>query len=49
MDAIPDILDSKPMTFKRPPQPGYRVKEGEKWVSIGPDGNMEFEDIEIKD
>ena len=49
MDAIPDIIDSKPKNFKRPPQPGYTVKEGEKWVSIGPDGNMKFEDIEIKD
>jgi SMC interacting uncharacterized protein involved in chromosome segregation len=48
MDKIPDVLDSKPQTFKRPPQPGYQVKEGEKWVSIGPDGEMEFEDIEIK-
>ena len=44
----PDVLDSKPKTFKRPPQPGYSVKEGEKWVTIK-DGNMEFEDIEIKD
>ena len=44
----PDVLDSKPITFKRPPQPGYSVKEGEKWVTIK-DGKMEFEDIEIKD
>ena len=44
----PDVLDSKPKTFKRPPQPGYSVKEGEKWVTIK-DGKMEFEDIEIKD
>ena len=49
MDDIPDVLDSKPKIFKRPPQPGYTVREGEKWVKIGPDGNMEFEDIEIKD
>jgi len=48
MDKIPDVLDSKPKTYKRPPQPGYSVKEGEKWVSIK-DGKMEFEDIEIKD
>ena len=44
----PDVLDSKPITYKRPPQPGYSVKEGEKWVTIK-DGKMEFEDIEIKD
>ena len=44
----PDVLDSKPKTFPQPPQPGYRVKEGEKWVKIGADGKMEFEDIEIK-
>ena len=49
MDDIPDVLDSKPKNFSQPPQPGYRVREGEKWVKIGPDGNMEFEDIEIKD
>ena len=48
MDDIPDVLDSKPKVFKRPPQPGYSVKEGEKWVTIK-DGKMEFEDIEIKD
>ena len=48
MDDIPDVLDSKPKTFKRPPQPSYTVREGEKWVTIK-DGNMEFEDIEIKD
>ena len=48
MDSIPDVLDSKPKSYKRPPQPGYSVREGEKWVKIGPDGNMEFEDIEIK-
>ena len=48
MDKIPDVLDSRPITFKRPPQPGYSVKEGEKWVTIK-DGKMEFEDIEIKD
>ena len=45
----PDVLDSKPKNFKRPPQPSYRVREGEKWVKIGADGEMEFEDIEIKD
>ena len=45
----PDVLDSKPKTFKQPPQPGYRFREGEKWVKIGADGEMEFEDIEIKD
>ena len=44
----PDVLDSKPKVFKRPPQPGYSVKEGEKWVTIK-DGKMKFEDIEIKD
>ena len=49
MDNIPDVLDSKPKNFPQPPQPGYRVREGEKWVKIGPDGNMEFEDIEIKE
>ena len=48
IDKIPDVLDSKPKTFKRPPQPGYSVKEGEQWVTIK-DGKMEFEDIEIKD
>ena len=47
IDSIPDVLDSKPQTFKRPPQPSYAVREGEKWVTIK-DGNMEFEDIEIK-
>ena len=47
MDDIPDVLDSKPKTFKRRPQPGYTVKEGEKWVTIK-DGKMEFEDIDIK-
>ena len=45
----PDVLDSKPKSFKMPPQPGYRFREGEKWVKIGADGEMEFEDIEIKD
>ena len=45
----PDVLDSKPKTFKQPPQPGYRFREGEKWVKIGADGEMEFEDIEVKD
>ena len=45
----PDVLDSKPKNFKMPPQPGYRFREGEKWVKIGADGEMEFEDIEIKD
>ena len=45
----PDVLDSKPKSFKMPPQPGYRFREGEKWVKIGADGKMEFEDIEIKD
>ena len=44
----PDVLDSKPKSFKQPPQPGYRFREGEKWVKIGADGEMEFEDIEIK-
>jgi hypothetical protein len=44
----PDVLDSKPKSFKMPPQPGYRFREGEKWVKIGADGEMEFEDIEIK-
>ena len=44
----PDIVDSKPESFKMPPQPGYRFREGEKWVKIGADGEMEFEDIEIK-
>ena len=48
IDEFPEVLDSKPKTFKRPPQPSYSVKEGEKWVSIK-DGKMEFEDIEIKD
>jgi predicted transcriptional regulator len=48
IDDWPDVLDSKPKNFKMPPQPGYRVKEGEKWVKIGADGEMEFEDIEIK-
>tara|TARA_B100000745_G_scaffold21377_1_gene14607 strand:+ start:619 stop:987 length:369 start_codon:yes stop_codon:yes gene_type:complete len=50
MDSIPDVLDSKPKTknFSQPPQPGYRVRDGEKWVKIGADGEMEFEDIEIK-
>ena len=48
IDDWPDVLDSKPKIFPQPPQPGYRVKEGEKWVKIGADGEMEFEDIEIK-
>ena len=50
IDSIPDVLDSKPKTknFSQPPQPGYRVRDGEKWVKIGADGEMEFEDIEIK-
>ena len=48
IEEWPEILDSKPKTFKRPPQPGYSVKKGEKWVTIK-DGKMEFEDIEIKD
>jgi len=48
MDKIPDVLDSKPQNFKRPAQPSYTVREGEKWVTIK-DGKMEFEDIEIKD
>ena len=48
IEEWPDVLDSKPQTFKRPPQPGYSVKKGEKWVSIK-DGKMEFDDIEIKD
>ena len=49
IDDWPDVLDSKPKSFKMPPQPGYRFREGEKWVKIGADGEMEFEDIEIKD
>ena len=48
IDDWPDVLDSKPKNFKMPPQPGYRFREGEKWVKIGADGEMEFEDIEIK-
>ena len=48
MDSIPAVLDSKPKNFPQPPQPGYRVRDGEKWVKIGADGEMEFEDIEIK-
>ena len=48
MDDIPEVLDSRPQSFKQPPQPGYRFREGEKWVKIGADGEMEFEDIEIK-
>ena len=48
IDDWPDVLDSKPKNFKMPPQPGYRFQEGEKWVKIGADGEMEFEDIEIK-
>ena len=48
IDDWPDVLDSKPKNFKMPPQPGYRFREGEKWVKIGADGKMEFEDIEIK-
>ena len=47
IDNIPDVLDSKPKSYKPPPQPGYSVREGEKWVTIK-DGKMEFEDIEIK-
>ena len=47
MNDIPEVLDSKPKNFKRPPQPGYTVREGEKWVTIK-DGKMEFEDIDIK-
>ena len=50
LDSNPNpVLDSKPKSFKMPPQPGYRFREGEKWVKIGADGEMEFEDIEIKD
>ena len=49
MDDIPEVLDSRPQSFKQPPQPGYRFREGEKWVKIGTDGEMEFEDIEIKE
>ena len=49
IDDWPDVVDSKPKSFKMPPQPGYRFREGEKWVKIGADGEMEFEDIEIKD
>ena len=48
IDDWPDVLDSKPKNFKMPPQPGYRFREGEKWVKIGADGKMEFEEIEIK-
>ena len=50
IDDWPDVLDSRPKTknFSQPPQPGYRFQEGEKWVKIGADGEMEFEDIEIK-
>ena len=47
-DILVKVIDSKPKTFKRPPQPGYTVKRGEKWVTIK-EGKMEFEDIEIKD
>ena len=47
MNDIPEVLDSKPKNFKRPPHPGYTVREGEKWVTIK-DGKMEFEDIDIK-
>tara|TARA_B110000263_G_scaffold249691_1_gene268111 strand:- start:526 stop:891 length:366 start_codon:yes stop_codon:yes gene_type:complete len=51
MDKIPDVLDSRPKTknFSQPPQPGYRFQEGEKWVKIGADGEMEFEEIEFKE
>ena len=49
IDDWPDVLDSKPPeSFKRPPQPKWSVREGEKWVKIDPDGTMKFEDIEIK-
>ena len=48
IDDWPDVVDSKPESFKRPPQPAYSVQKGEKWVTIGPDGDLEFEDIEIK-
>jgi len=48
LEDWPEVIDSKPKTFKRPPQPGYTVKRGEKWVTIK-EGKMEFEDIEIKD
>ena len=47
IDDWPDVVDSKPESFKPPPQPGYSVQKGEKWVTIK-DGKMEFEDIEIK-
>ena len=47
IDDWPDVVDSKPKSYKPPPQPGYSVREGEKWVTIK-DGKMEFEDIEIK-
>ena len=47
IDVWPDVVDSKPESFKPPPQPGYSVQKGEKWVTIK-DGKMEFEDIEIK-
>ena len=48
IDDWPDVVDSKPKSYKPPPQPSYSVREGEKWVTIK-DGKMEFEDIEIKD
>ena len=48
IDDWPDVVDSKPKSFKKPAMPGYSVREGEKWVTIK-DGKMEFEDIEIKD
>ena len=48
IDDWPDVVDSKPKSYKRPAMPSYSVREGEKWVTIGADGEMEFEDIEIK-
>ena len=47
IDDWPDVVDSKPKSFKKPVMPSYSVREGEKWVTIK-DGKMEFEDIEIK-
>ena len=47
IDDWPDVVDSKPKSYKRPAMPSYSVREGEKWVTIK-DGKMEFEDIEIK-
>ena len=46
IDDWPDVLDSKPKSFKQPPQPGYRFREGEKWTHIDAEGNVTFEDIQ---